>query len=432
MTDTIIAKSGPVPITSNDSSKPDNRSTAIVKTTPATALPDIRPEHMIYPNGDVILAFPKHPPSGRPQRRSTQPSVFIRASSAALHVAYVLRCMVRDGKLRHADDYASHGYITIDLPHDDWQAFAFLLLVIRGATEEELDGIFFDILTLVQLAILIDKYDLTDIIEPYGDYFIGRARQSDHSVMRRLGVYVWVARVFEASSSHWELTAMAQNTCTGFRKYKTPDDDSLEEETTVTPLPNWVMDGILEKRMATFNIIQASLVYSQTDCYIRAENSHAVGDIADFFEVPSQITAIDQLSDDLGVPLSGKITDRKMKGISVNTIISRLNELRDKPLEHSCKITGEAECFHKSLQAVVALAAKGIKAGTPNDQKVEGKFVFDPVGHILERLSSSDAWEEQGSSLGFGFGLLNAVKAETKSEKPEDVVASKCLKRKRI
>lgn len=58
MTDTIIAKNGPMPITSNESSMPVSTSTAIVKTAPATTLPEIRPEHMFYPTGDVILAFP--------------------------------------------------------------------------------------------------------------------------------------------------------------------------------------------------------------------------------------------------------------------------------------------------------------------------------------------------------------------------------------
>ena len=151
--------------------------------------------------------------------------------------------MIRDAKRRFRSEYASNGFVTIDLPTDDWQAFTFLLLVIRGATEEEMDAIFFDVLTLVQLATLVDKYDLTDIIEPHGDYFIGRARESDSSVMRRLGVYIWVAQVFEASNSHWELTAMAQSHCVGFKKYTIPEHN-LEEETTVTPLPQWVMGMI--------------------------------------------------------------------------------------------------------------------------------------------------------------------------------------------
>ena len=208
----------------------------------------------------------------------------------------------------------------------------------------------------------------------------------------------------------------------------------------------------MEKRLAAINIIQTSLNYTEKDCYLRSDELLLKGDWTGWNELLPQLMAISNLATKLGMPLgrkpngkkahgnnyppmppmplSTKLDEKQAHGLNLNTMLATLRQLHHTPLEHGCPV---GTCKHKSLHIVAAQTdAKGVKAASQKAGKKEEKFVFDPVGRILERLSSSDAWEEQGSTLGWGFGLLNDVKVETKSEKAEDVAAGNVLKRKRI
>jgi hypothetical protein len=226
------------------------------------ALPPIRPEHMFYPDGDVILGFCSESPlpkmldprltrlenmvldrARRTTRYPTTSTIFMRASTEALHSSDVLTAMVHDAKIRQHQEYTENGYIVIDLPADDWEVFAFFLLLIRGTTETELDETFFNLVTLGNLHTMVNKWNLVDIIKPYGDYFIRRAWEDDESILGNIATYIWHAQVFGADQSHIHLTALAQSNCTGIRtaqRFFVAGDELGPIDRSAISLPKWV------------------------------------------------------------------------------------------------------------------------------------------------------------------------------------------------
>lgn len=165
------------------------------------------------------------------------PSIYMRTSSAIIDpISDVFRAMTRDAKIRYDQELVADGYFILHMPADDWHAFALVLMALHGATDAQMADVFLDILILVQLATLADKYNIADGLAAWGDFWIDRAREQDDNILSQLGTYIWVAQVFRANHSFMELTAMAQSQCTGLRVF-TMDED----EGSVTPLPKWVM-----------------------------------------------------------------------------------------------------------------------------------------------------------------------------------------------
>ncbi|RFU27529.1 hypothetical protein B7463_g8814, partial [Scytalidium lignicola] len=85
----------------------------------------------------------------------------------------VFKAMLQD-RFKEGRELRSKGFLELPLPDDDPATFSILLDIIHGRTRKVPRKVTFNELTVI--TILVDKYQLQEVVEPYSENWINRLR----------------------------------------------------------------------------------------------------------------------------------------------------------------------------------------------------------------------------------------------------------------
>lgn len=151
----------------------------------------------------------------------------IRVSSKHLALASrVFKAMLQPG-FQVGDELRANGHATLPLPDDNPTALLHLLRLahckIRDVPREV------DLELLMELAILVDKYALSEITDMFADLWIDSLKWSiPNTFDENLLPWIWISRAFGKADTFKEVTKVAQLESIGF----------IEEDRL--PIPNEV------------------------------------------------------------------------------------------------------------------------------------------------------------------------------------------------
>jgi len=127
------------------------------------------------PNGDITLIMRSHLEDDQtPERTTTTESVIestpmLVSSKHLILASLVFGAMLQD-RFNEGQTLRSAGYLELPLPDDDPVAFSILLDVIHGHTRKVSRKIDFEL--LIQISILVDKYQLQEVVEVFSDGWV--------------------------------------------------------------------------------------------------------------------------------------------------------------------------------------------------------------------------------------------------------------------
>lgn len=110
--------------------------------------------------------------SVRPEENTeTLPDVHMLVQSRALMlVSPVFKAMLRNNGFQEGNALHSSGKLSVPLPDDDPGAFRILMDIAHHRTRQVPKNVSLEMLT--QLAVLIDKYQMLETVEPYVDLWV--------------------------------------------------------------------------------------------------------------------------------------------------------------------------------------------------------------------------------------------------------------------
>ena len=131
------------------------------------------------PNGDITLIMRSHLEDNQTSERTTTTEsgtgstpMHVRMLVSSKHLilaSSVFGAMLQD-RFNEGQTLRSAGYLELPLPDDDPVAFSILLDVIHGHTRKVPRKIDFEL--LIQISILVDKYQLQEVVEVFSDGWI--------------------------------------------------------------------------------------------------------------------------------------------------------------------------------------------------------------------------------------------------------------------
>jgi hypothetical protein len=120
--------------------------------------------HIFDPKGDVLLQLLRDVEDGEPT------DVHLRTSSSHLILSSPNFATLLGPNFREGQTLRSEGSVAILLDEDDPDAMIILMNIIHGKTRQVPRTINFDM--LVDIAMLVDKRDVLEAIEPFTDIWI--------------------------------------------------------------------------------------------------------------------------------------------------------------------------------------------------------------------------------------------------------------------
>ncbi len=179
---------------------------------------DDEPESIYEEKGDsILLPDPVTTWSRTATDITEQPprQVQMLASSKHLmHSSPVFKAMLRHGNFKEGNTLLADGKVAIPLPDDDPVAFKILLDIIH-CNPRKVPRIV-DLKTMTNLSILVDKYQLGDVVEIYADLWILGLRSSIPTTLNSdLLPWLSIAWVFRLPAEFKVLTRIAERESDG-------------------------------------------------------------------------------------------------------------------------------------------------------------------------------------------------------------------------
>jgi len=167
-----------------------------------------------------------------------EPDIEVHMLVSAKHMMLaspVFRAMLRLDNFKEGKTLHSTGKVEVSLPDDDPVAFIVLLNIIHGRTREVPRTI--ELKLLASISILVDKYQMQEVVEMYSDTWIEDLKGSiptDYSESAATTIMTWlgIAWVFRKAEQFKQLTLFVEQ----------EGDDRVEEDIEQgTPIPDPVI-----------------------------------------------------------------------------------------------------------------------------------------------------------------------------------------------
>lgn len=133
----------------------------------------VPPENILEPDGDILLILGRPPTDGR--LLDLNQTLFQVSSEHMMRVSLVFRAML-SGHFKEGTKLRSQDFLRLPLPEDDPDALSVLLRVIYG--QIGLVPAELDINTLVEMAMLVDKYQFNNVIGYFSARWFNRYKNS--------------------------------------------------------------------------------------------------------------------------------------------------------------------------------------------------------------------------------------------------------------
>lgn len=260
-------------------------------------------------------------------------TVHMQVSSRHLMLASpVFAAMLDRNKFKEGVTLHSEGSVEIELPDDDPDAFIVLLNVVHGHTRTVPRRT--TLFMLNQIAILVNKYHMVEVIEVFSDMWIRRLSKRglpDRYVGYRQEVMSWlfISWVFEKPKIFKPMTMVMIQ-----RAPHTLLENGLEFD---PPIPDTLLDVIKERRMEAIDSL-LSVVDELTNRYISSEYQCApVDNTTDPAELAYSLACDSMFLGSL-IKASARIgiyptPERPFNGIAFDTLARRI---RDMDLKSKC------------------------------------------------------------------------------------------------
>lgn len=180
------------------------------------------------PTSPPTVSNSDHPSSARAGRVAHM----LVSSRHLILASPVFKAMFRSG-FRESHLLASQELAEIDLPEDDPGAFEILLNIIHGHVRKVPEHV--DLKELVELSILIDKYQLLDIMKLYIQMWMSRLRDSaPRTYTADILPWLTISWVFKLQDDFKAISKLAEQ----------GSSNRLCDNKTRLPIPNTVLGSI--------------------------------------------------------------------------------------------------------------------------------------------------------------------------------------------
>ncbi|EAS35997.3 uncharacterized protein CIMG_01351 [Coccidioides immitis RS] len=183
--------------------------------------------------------------------------VFHVSSRHMILASPVFRAMLQR-KFSESNTLQLTGSVEIPLPDDDPDAMLILLKIIHGHMRKV--PLRVDLITLVQLAILIDKYDVHEVVELFSNFWFDNLKSTiPEKYTDDIPAWICICWVFDRPNEFRKTTRLALRE----GKQAVPSDE--------LPIPQSVVEAINSKRQEVLHKLVTTL-YGHIDDY--TENEH--------------------------------------------------------------------------------------------------------------------------------------------------------------
>lgn len=175
--------------------------------------------------------------------RAREPDIEVHMLVSAKHMMLaspVFRAMLRLDNFKEGKTLQSTGKVEVSLPDDDPAAFAVLLNIVHGRTRKVPRTI--DLELLAGISILVDKYQMHEVVEMYSDAWIEDLKAgtptdyTPNETATMVMTWLGIAWVFRKAEQFKHLTLIVEQ----------EGDDLVEEDIAEgTPIP----DSIISKQL---------------------------------------------------------------------------------------------------------------------------------------------------------------------------------------